>query len=155
MLCWEWQLLWLVGGFSKSNNEAPLWFATFLWADISAIVCGMRRYSLFITLLLSLLLPLHVAASTVLSAQTCPAKSVMATDAPSNKAAPDCCDESTKKMDCQQMQSCHGCNVSCQLFAPVTTTFHVSSDSNLHVSLNTPALGLFNPASVWRPPTNS
>jgi hypothetical protein len=107
-----------------------------------------------IILLLSFLLPLHVAASTVLS-QTCTEQSAMASDVPSDKAMPDCCDESDKSMDCQQMKSCHGCNIGCQLFTNVMPAFNFSSDSNLHSSMNTPALGLFDPASVWRPPTNS
>lgn len=116
---------------------------------------GMRRYPILLILLLSFLLPLHVAASNLLSAQTCPAKSAMAAGASVSKAAPDCCDESNKQMDCQKIQSCHGCNISCQLFTAFIHTFTFSSDTSIHSSMTTPALGLFDPASVWRPPTNS
>jgi hypothetical protein len=115
----------------------------------------MHRFPIVIILLLSFLLPLHVAASTLLSAQPCPEQSAMAADAPSDEAAPDCCDEPDKLIDCQQMKTCHGCNFSCQLFTSHITAFIFSSDSNLHLSMNAPALGLFDPASVWRPPTNS
>jgi len=90
-----------------------------------------------------------------LSAQTCSEQSAMASDVPSDQAMPDCCDESDKAMDCQQMKSCHGCNIGCQLFTSVIPAFHFLSDAKRHPSLNTPAPGLFDPASVWRPPTNS
>lgn len=149
--CWEWQLLWLVGGFNKLSSQSLLSFAAFLWIDVSAIVCCMRRYSLFVTLLLSLLLPLHVAASTLLSAPSCPAKSAMAA---TDKATPDCCDEDGQ-MDCQQMQTCHGCNISCQLFSFTTPTFNFTSEKRFYLGITTPFVASFDPASVWRPPTNS
>lgn len=114
---------------------------------------SMRRYSLFITLLLSLLLPLHVAASTLLSAPSCPAKSTM-TVSSTDKAASDCCDEDGK-MDCQQMQSCHGCNISCQVFSFAAPTFSFTSEKRFYLGIATPFVASFDPASVWRPPTNS
>ncbi|HRH76811.1 MAG TPA: hypothetical protein PK129_05625 [Cellvibrionaceae bacterium] len=122
----------------------------------------MRRYSFYITILLSLLLPLHAAASVWLSAPICPAEAAMADTADhtatdtseevvSGELASDCCDD----MDCPEMQTCHGCNLNVHLFSPAIPVFTFSSDSNIHPSLNTPVLELFDPASVWRPPTNS
>lgn len=126
---------------------------------ISSVKVGyaskMRRYSVFIVLLLSFLIPLQVAASSLLSAQSCPTKVTMIDNPAINKAAPDCCDEENSKMDCQQMQTCHGCNISCQLFSFSTTVFNFSSDTLTHQGMNTPFMAAFDPASVWRPPTNS
>lgn|GEM_PF-2879298 len=125
----------------------------------------MRRYSLYLTILLSLLLPLHAAASVWLSAPICPAEAAMADAADhttkdaseeivSAELVSDCCDD-MDDMDCPQMQTCHGCNLNIHLFSSAIPVFTFSSDSTLHPTLNMPALELFDPASVWRPPTNS
>lgn len=130
----------------------------------------MRQYSLYITFLLSLLLPLHAAASVWLSAPICPMQTAMAeaTDqtaknaaekivfekAGAEKVAPNCCDD-MEDMDCPEMQTCYGCNISCHLFSFSIPVFTFSLDANIHPTFNTPTLELFDPASVWRPPTNS
>lgn len=118
-----------------------------------AILMAMRRYSLYITLLVSLLLPLHAAASALLSAPTCPAKATMAISTADN-AAPDCCDEDGK-MDCQQIQTCHGCNLGGQVFSFATPTFTLTSDTRSYLGVTMPFVASSDPASVWRPPTNS
>jgi hypothetical protein len=115
----------------------------------------MRRYSIFIVLLISFLLPLHVAASTLLSAQSCPAKVAMIDNPSISKAAPDCCDEENSKMDCQKMQTCHGCNINCQLFSFSTPVFNFTSTTSTHQAIKSPFVASFDPAAVWRPPTNS
>jgi hypothetical protein len=116
----------------------------------------MRRY-LFITLLLSLLLPLHVAASIYLSAPTCPAEATMSmkSDASTNESVPDCCDEQKGSMDCEQMPGCQGCNINGQLFLLFTPDFTFSFYAIFPPTLNEPFVASFDPASVWRPPTNS
>ena len=126
---------------------------------ISSIKVGyaskMRRYSVFIVLLLSFLIPLQVAASSLLSAQSCPTKVAMIDNPAINKAAPDCCDEENSKMDCQQMQTCHGCNISCQLFSFSTPVFNFTSNTSTRQAIDSPFVASFDPSAVWRPPTNS
>jgi hypothetical protein len=118
------------------------------------MLTAMRLYPLYITLLLSLLLPLHVAASTLLSSQTCPAKTVT-TISSIDTVAPDCCNDENGKMDCQQMQSCQGCNIGCQVFTSTSPSFSFTPAKGIYLVKATPFVTSFDPASVWRPPTNS
>lgn len=125
----------------------------------------MRRFSLYVTLLLTFLIPLHAAASVWLLAPVCPGETAMVDamdhgvhDASENivseEVVPDCCDE-MDEMDCLEMQTCHGCNMSFLIFPLSIPLFTFLPNASVHASMNTPALGLFDPASVWRPPTNS
>jgi uncharacterized protein involved in copper resistance len=145
----------------------------------------MRRYSLFFTLFLSLLLPLHGAANTLLSATGCPAQSNMqGSSSPMqmhmdmqhmdmdhmdmdmnhmdmdmnhmDMDMPDCC-HGDGAADCMHMQACSGCTINSPAFALLTPLFipNHSSFSNAYLAMALPFAAAINPASLWRPPTHS
>lgn len=130
---------------------------------LSVYTYFMRRYPIFIMILLSLLLPLQAVATTLLLAPSCPAEAAMTNvdhamdmDMDMDMAmAMDCCDDAPSAMDCQQMSACEGCNISCQLFSVSTPSFTLSAEPQVYVGINLPFVASFDPASVWRPPTYS
>ncbi len=75
-------------------------------------------------------------------------------DVASEAVVHDCCGD-RDDMECPEMQTCYGCNTNCHLFSLLTPTFTVPAERTLHPTFNPPALALFDPATVWRPPTNS
>lgn len=71
------------------------------------------------------------------------------------KATPDCCDEADGAMDCHKMPSCNGCNILGQVLIFVAPSFHITFDTVISSALSAPFPASLDPASVWRPPTNS
>jgi hypothetical protein len=118
----------------------------------------MRPYSLFVILLLSLLLPLQSVADALLPMSACSSSEMMemhmADNADSsNTHSPEHQPEHQQNC-CDQMQNCHGCNAHVHFYVFSAPSFHFTVDVSFHV-MNEPNVAAFDPASVWRPPTNN
>jgi hypothetical protein len=114
----------------------------------------MRPYSLFIILFLSLLLPLQSVADALLPMSACSSADMMEmhmadsadlSNTHSPEHQPDCCD---------QMQNCHGCNAHVHFYVLSAPSFYFAVDVSFPM-MNEPIVAAFDPASVWRPPTNN
>ena len=117
----------------------------------------MAKYTLFTVLLLSILMPLQVAAEALLSASPCPMEMTMVDDTDSNEAMPCCPDDhdTSSTNTCKTAKTCHPCKTPCQVYLPATAFFTSLADLSL-----APKPPLFhptalNPASIWRPPSAS
>jgi hypothetical protein len=118
----------------------------------------MRRYPLLFILLLSFLMPLQVAAEILLSASPCPEEMTMVMDEAGSSEAMPCCpdaDDTDTVNPCETTKSCQLCKTQGQVYLHSPTLF--SSHSNLSTHVKTPPLivAVFNPASIWRPPSAS
>jgi hypothetical protein len=118
----------------------------------------MRPHSLFFILFLSLLLPLQSVADALLSMSACSSAKMMEMHRADNAGSsnmhapehqpehqPNCCD---------QMQDCHGCNTHVNFYSVTAPSFYFTADVPFY-AVSEPFVALFDPASVWRPPTNN
>jgi hypothetical protein len=118
----------------------------------------MTRYTLLVVLLLSILMPLQVAAEAMLSASPCPEEMAMAMDDTDSGESMPCCpdkDETTNATSCKTTKSCHLCKTPGQVYLPVPTVFTSFADLSLSLKPPLPRITALNPASIWRPPSIS
>ncbi len=126
----------------------------------------MHRHCLFI-LLLSWIIPLQAVAGVLLNAP-CPDSSAMNHTAmqmnemvmTGNTAAMDkmpCCPDKTPKQapSCKNMNSCHLCKTPGQIYR--VDALSLATNLSLADAVIPPAamFSMFNPASIWRPPSTT
>ena len=118
---------------------------------------AMTRYTAMVVLLLSILMPLQVAAEALLSASPCPGEMSLAMDdTDSGEPMPCCLDEDTKNSDtCKTAKTCYICKTPGQVYLPVPSVFASLADLSLSPKPLLSHLKALNPASIWRPPSVS
>ncbi len=118
----------------------------------------MTRYTLFVVLLLSILMPLQVAAEALLSASPCPEEMTMAMDDTDSGESMPCCpdeDDASNTNPCKTAKTCHLCKTQGQFFLAVPSIFESLADLSISPKPPLPHITALNPASIWRPPSIS
>lgn len=123
--------------------------------DSSSYNLNMTRLAAIIVLILSILMPLQVAAEVLLSVSPCLEEMTVAKkDTDSGKSMPCCPDEDIIKDTsiCKTAKTCHLCKTPGQVHLSVSSIFR--SLANLSLSPKPPEtrLSALNPANIWRPP---
>jgi len=118
----------------------------------------MTRYTLFVVLLLSILMPLQVAAEVLLSASLCPEEMTLAMDDTDSGESMPCCpdEDDTKNTNTfKTAKTCHLCKTPGQVYLSVPCVFTSLADLSQSPKPPLPRLTAVNPASIWRPPSVS
>jgi hypothetical protein len=118
----------------------------------------MPRYILLVVLLLSILMPLQVAAEVLLSASACPEKMTMTMDDMESSDSMPCCpdeDDTSNLNPCKTAKTCHLCKTPAQVYLLVPSVFTSLADLALSPKPASPRLTVLNPANIWRPPSVS
>ena len=116
------------------------------------------RYRHFFILILSLILPLQAAAGALLNAPCSDAAEMSAMgDEKVMHAMADmpCCPDqvAADAPDCKTLDSCHLCKIQCQLVIYRAAAFSPALNGADHLPLAHLSRAIFNPASIWRPPS--
>lgn len=103
-------------------------------------------------------MPLQVAAEILLSSAPCPEEMTMQMDEMGMSEAMPCCPDADETDDinpCETAKSCHLCKTPVQVFIYSPTSFCSLLNVSSHVKSPPAIVAVFNPASIWRPPSIS
>lgn len=125
----------------------------------------MRRYPIYLILMLSFAMPLQVVADALLSVLPCPDQVSMVAEPGhhsdsdmADMATMDCCDDAAEVLtsaDCGSMKNCHLFKTGGQFYAYTLELITVIPATSLELFPPDYSLTSFSPADVWRPPTHS